>query len=162
MRFWNKNRKWMVVDATFITISDNGMIQDGNSVTHAGNLWVPMYSTGCRDKDDQVIFEGDLLRLFLGLDTFGSGLFEIIFNRGAFCLKTHFADGFVEDQFSSGLVLSNKKDADGDYIWEKSKHSVIRPIYDFGSSVMKVVGNVYEHPDFKKQYEQRTSFHCNR
>jgi len=120
IRIWNKDKKYMHEN---VTMPQNFMVQypniDGDHFDT--EKYIPMQCTGLKDKNEQLIYEGDILEVLevTDIETI-EHITQVCWKEAAFMIST-----FQEnDTYLGGLV------ADLDVIYEGS-----------------IIGNIYQHPE---------------
>ena len=90
---------------------------------------VLMQSTGLKDKNGKEIFEGDIVKItrFLGRSDEVGGFYE--YDKEFIGIVKYLEDGCFGTRFLSGIT----------------------PLMAIGSEFIKILGNIYEHPELLKQ-----------
>lgn len=140
----NKYRAWDNINNKWVNENDLrnclvSSLMDGDS-TYQWNQ-----TTGMGDELGREIYEGDLIQLWLSNYPFASGLFEVVFHRGAFSLYAHKVDGLAGIHFPTGKFMVGYDPKEEEVIWEEGIIHKYKPLGDFGPDCLEIVGNIFEH-----------------
>ena len=102
------------------------------------NYYIQQY-TGISDRHMVEIYEGDITTLWIGNESVSSGTFEVIFDRGAFCLSAITINGSAGVFFPSGVNYLTR--------YDENPAPKVTPLYNFNSSLLEVIGNKFENPE---------------
>ena len=124
-RVWDKNQKKMISD---FFIDCDGIVfkrQPDYYALKPQDIEV-MYAPGLKDKDDEVIYAGDIVAKFNLVDPYFRSI--VIFQDGAF--------GYVDNSTHRFISFAENYH----FEWTNGK-----------SQKIKVVGNMYQNPEFIKE-----------